>query len=161
MRFNPYIWKEVRSDEKAKIGKGRVRVLASAQAALYAEAEGVEVLVGFGSSWEFDTSEGLTLRLEGPQGVRWFIEEKHGTSITVVEEVYTNIDRMPHESGTLREVTRALRAFEIERRAALREIKAERRSLEKLRAKVGMTEPDAEPEPDPVSEPEPGDEAAQ
>lgn len=50
-------------------------------------------------------------------------------SVTVSEaagESFTNIDRMPDESGPLAEVTRALRMLELEKRAALEAIRAAR-----------------------------------
>lgn len=65
-------------------------------------------------------------------------------AITVdpAEEVFTNIDRMPDESGSVLAVRQALREIELARRAALAELRLERDLVEDPTL-------DDEPEPDP------------
>lgn len=158
MKFDPYSWHEVQTDGQIDAPKGRLRVQCSAPSALYIEAQGYEALAGHGTAFTLDLSEAVKWRVEGPQGVRAFVHRSASTSTVAAGEVFTNIDRMPHESGHMIEVKRALRMFELERRNALSEIRAERAALETARRQaVGPepeSDPEAEPEPDAQAEPE-------
>jgi hypothetical protein len=51
----------------------------------------------------------------------------------VIGEVFTNLDRMPMESGTVAEVTREMRRFKLEQAGMLREMRAERAKLTRER----------------------------
>lgn len=126
MKFDPVCWNEVNPNEKVQAAKGVLRVRASAPAPLYIEAEGCEALCGVGTAFDVELSEAVTFRLDAPKGVRVFVHRPLATTVHAAGEVYTNIDRMPDESGSLMEVTRARRQLELERRAMLREIRAER-----------------------------------
>ena len=52
-----------------------------------------------------------------------------GTSFECEGETFTNIDRMPHESESVAEVTRARRMLELERRSFLSEVRAENAAI--------------------------------
>lgn len=145
MKFDPYSWQEFDNDQQVNAPKGRLRVRCSQPAALYIEAQGYEALADYGTAFEIDVSEAVMWRIDGPEGTRAFVYRPRDTSTVAKGEVFTNIDRMPHESGQMVEVQRALRQFEIERRAALREIRAEQASLRALRDQVTT------PPPPPVS----------
>ena len=67
----------------------------------------------------------MIFRVDAAPGVRIFVHRGYSSSVRAEGEVFTNIDRMVHESGAMQEVTRARRLFEIERRAALAEMRAE------------------------------------
>lgn len=151
MKFDPFAWAEVQPNEKTETGKGILRVRCSAPAPLYVEAEGYEVLAEVGTAFEIDLSEAVIWRVDAPKGARIFWMPPPLTSYRPQGEVYTNIDRMPHESGQLAEVTRALRMFEIERRSALREIRAEAAALHAAR-EAAQQPADPEPASEPASE---------
>lgn len=156
MKFDLFSWAEVKANEEIQTGKGILRVRASAPVALYVQAEGYEVLAGVGTSHEVDLSEAVTWRADAPEGTRIFWQPPALTSHRCEGEVFTNIERMPHESGQMQEVTRALRMFELERRQALREIRAERQALEASRA---AAQPDPQGDPAPVENEGEGNEA--
>lgn len=156
MKFDIFSWQEVKSNEQIQARKGILRVRASAPVALYVEAEGYEVLAGVGLTHEIDLSEAVTWRAEAPEGTRVFWQPPAVTSFVCEGEVFTNIDRMPHESGQVAEVTRALRMFELERRRALQEIRAERDALEAART---ARQADAQGDPSPVDGEDEGNEA--
>lgn len=126
MKFDPKSWFEVKPNEPIQVEKGELRLRASAIVPLYAETQGFEALVGVQSAFEVEFSEAVTVRFEASKGVRAFVYRPLQTSLEPVGEVFTNIDRMPDESGALAEVTRARRMFEFERRSMLREIRQER-----------------------------------
>ena len=71
----------------------------------------------------------MIVRVDAAPGVRIFLYRGYSSSVRDEGEVFTNIDRMAHESGAMQEVTRARRLFEIERRAALAEMRAEHEAM--------------------------------
>ena len=123
MKFDPLTWNEVPTNETIQIGKGVVRLRASAPVPLYIEIQGVEALADYGTNLEVEVSEAARAKVVAPKGVRVFVHTPLPTAVQAQGEVFTNIDRMPSESGPMAEVTRALRALEMERRAALRDIR--------------------------------------
>ncbi|VDC31836.1 hypothetical protein [Pseudogemmobacter humi] len=126
MKFDPFSWNEVKTNEKISIKKGWLRLRLSAPCPLYVEAEGCEALVGVETSFDVELSEAVSFCVAAPKGVRAFLHVPPGTVFEPQGEVYTNIDRMPDESGNVLEVRRAMRQLELERRAMLRSIRAER-----------------------------------
>ena len=130
MKFNPFSWSEVKPNESFQIPQGLLRLRCAPQAALYVDCQGVEALVGFGSSFEVETSEEMTGHVVSfSKDTRVFVFVPEQTSIVDSGECFTNIDRMPNESGAVLEVRRAMRELEFEKRAVLREIRAERALL--------------------------------
>lgn len=145
MKFDLYSWNEVKH-ASFEAPKGRVQILLSGPGALYAQAQGVEALVGYGAAFDFQTQEDLTLRVEAPKGVRVFRHAPHATAVEASGEVFTNIDRMPDESGSILEVSRATRMFELEKRRMLRELRAE---IEEERQSLRRSRLDRQPEGEP------------
>lgn len=155
MKFDPFSWTEVKTNEEIQHPKGRLLLRISQTCPLYITAQGVEALAGVSTEFEVDVSEEVTFRIDAPKAARAFIFEAEPTSIEYDGEVFTNIDRMPSESGSVAEVTRALRMLEFNRRAMLREIREERDStLEAVRAER-MSQASADPVDDPETAPEP------
>lgn len=143
MKFDLFNWKEEYINVEIEVPKGKLRLRCSAPCPLYVKAHGVEALAGYDTAFDLDLSEAVAFRLQAPKGVRLFREVPPRSSFEPDGEVFTNIDRMPDESGTLAEVTRARRMFELEQRSALREMRAEMAELRAARAAVS---PAAEPE---------------
>lgn len=154
MRFDLFSWQEFRCNEEVPFGEGQLRLRLSAPAPVYFSAQGVEALAGFGAAFDIEVSEAVTVRVEAPEGVRAFRWVPPVTAVEPEGEVFTNIDRMPDESGSVAEVLRARRLFEFERRAALRDIRAARDELVARTKEQAMApEPSAEPEAQPEQEP--------
>lgn len=154
MKFDPFSWNEVKPNEKISVKKGWLRLRLSAPCPLYVEAEGFEALVGVETAFDVELSEAVKFRVEAPKGVRVFHHSPPGSIYEPVEdEVYTNIDRMPDESGSVMEVRRALRELELHKRATLREIRAERdAALAAARPAPAPADPVVEPVADPKDE---------
>lgn len=161
MKFDPFSWHEVMANEKVQVGKGWLRLRCSAEAPLYIEAEGHEVLYGVGTAFDAEVSDAVSVRVEGK--VRVFLHRPFGTSMEGEGETFTNIDRMVSESGNLFEVKKAMRAFQLEQRAMLGQIRAERDSLvaERAAAAQATVKPPVDPAPaDPApADPAPADPA--
>lgn len=125
MKFNPFQWKEVKTNETLQAPKGRLLLRLSAPCPVYVSSEGYQALLGFASDFDATFSEPVEVEIAAPKGVRAFCYEPEGASFVALGESFTNIDRMPSESGMLAEVTRARRQFEIEKRQMLNEMRHE------------------------------------
>ena len=89
-----------------------------------------------------EVPEGLNFFVQAPEGVRVFYYLAASTSFPADGEVYTNIDRMPSESGSIAEVTRALCRLKMEEQAMIRRIRAETvRQPRKPKAEPEVVEP--------------------
>lgn len=133
--FDPSFWQGMSLDSIYEVS-GDVRIRADRAVFLYATSQYIEggntVWVPVGNSTLFDiqvpagtiikvvaTSASPTLAFRYVEPVTTFAEP-------VDEEVYTNIDRMPDESGQVLEVRRAMREFQLLQQALLAEVRAER-----------------------------------
>lgn len=150
MKFNPLEWRPVHETFEAP--SGVVQLRSSAPFGVLVEAEGVEAATGYAAHHR--------LALPGPARVTVtasapvFRKDQPSRVYRPEGEVFTNIDRMPHESGAVAEVTKAMRLMKLEQRALMRQIREERAALEAARAKAN--EPEVmEPNPEPKSEPRP------
>lgn len=145
MKFDPLAWDEVSPNEE-NICKGTLRVRSSREGALYVQVEGVEALYGLGTSFEVQTPSEMIWRLDAPSDARVFVQRMFGTSFECEGETFTNIDRMPHESESMAEVTRARRMLELERRSFLAEVRAENAAIAaQLAAKRQAAAEDTDP----------------
>lgn len=145
MKFDPNCWQEVKANEQIQFGKGVLRLRASVPAPLYITTQGGhEALCAVATAFDVELSEEVSFRVEGAKGTRVFLFKPLPTFCQPKGEVFTNIDRMPDESGQMLEVRKALRQLEIERRATLREIRAERERLLAVRAPASEPEPESD-----------------
>lgn len=139
MKFDVFKWTEVAPGTAHTCAEGRLRVRASKACALYVECEGYEALAGVATDFNLEVPQGVSYRIDGPAGVRCFVEAIPDSGYEPEGEVYTNQDRRPHESGALLEVKRALREMQLQHQAQLREVRALTPSspvIEALRADV-------------------------
>ena len=141
---------EVETNAKVETPKGGLQLRCSdPYAPIYIEAYGVEVLAGVGScDCVFSEEPEATFRVESKKGARAFLTLSPRQTYAPRGERFTNMDRRPHESGTMDEVKRGLRLFHLQQRDLLREMKAERQALEDARSK-NTTDPALNPEPAP------------
>ncbi|AXH75565.1 MAG: hypothetical protein [Microviridae sp.] len=128
--------------------------MCSAPGNLYLTAFGFEVLAGFGQEIDVQTAEAVTARLEAPEGTRVFVEIPRSIFQQSEGEVYTNIDRLPSESGSMLEITKALRAFKLEQAEIRRDMRAEHFELLRQRkaSKPPVADGDQEEKEEIVSE---------
>lgn len=125
MKFSPFQWKEIANEKPQQVGTGRVLVQCSAPVALFVESEGVTACAGYAASFDLVLSDAAQIRVSGPKGVRAFLFDPERSSVPARGEVFTNIDRMPGESGALAEVLKARRILDLEMREARIAIRAE------------------------------------
>lgn len=155
MKFDPTQWNEVSNGKELEIPKGRLWLRSSGPVNVYVKSDGVEVLAGFGQDIDITLycKPAATFRVDAPKGVRsWLFHPIRRVVDHETAEIYTNVDREIHESGSMNEVTRALRMMRLEH---LAERNAMREQMQALRAPSAPVEPELEPEPEPESEPKP------
>lgn len=154
MKFDPTNWQEVKPNETYQAKTSRLFVMCSQQAALYVSAEGVEALAGVGASIDVNTAKPTTFKIDAPAKARCFIYEPTRLGYEPQGEVFTNTDRQPMESGTMLEITKALRQFKLEIAQQKRMLAEETRKLK--RPKPDKVEPE---EPEEAEEMKPEGEA--
>lgn len=157
MKFDPFVWDEVKTNEEIQRPKGKLQLRLSAPGAVYVTSQGYEALVGYGTSFDLDLAEPHSIRVEAGKGIRAFIYAPAPTTFVAVGEVFTNPDRLPHESGSMAEVLRARRMLEIERRAMMKEMRS---AHSEMIARIRQNTPPENPvieteEPAEQGEPEP------
>lgn len=125
MKHDLFAWQEVKINAPHEVPKGHLFLRLSAATPVYIQAEGVESLLGVQTDFSVEISEAAQITVAAKSGVRAFVRVAPATSYEHHGEVFTNIDRLPQESGMLAEVTRARRQLELERRQMMAEIRAE------------------------------------
>lgn len=156
MKFDVFQWSPVLIKVPQQAPLGRLWLRLSKPGALYVEAQGYEVLAGYGAEFDLKLAQPVTFRIDAAETVSAFLYTPEAVYHRPDGEVFTNPDRMVHESGAVLEVRKALRAFELEKRAILREMRA----MAKSSRTNSDTTPDPEPAPEPAPEPEPQDAGA-
>lgn len=128
VNFNPDVWLEVSNEEEFEVPAGRLQVRVSAPSALYLVASGAPVLAGVDTSFDLRLAEHSRGVVIGQSGIRIFVlTDPDASALTIHEdedaEVFTNIDRMPSETGVMAEVLRATRQLELKKREMLAEMR--------------------------------------
>ena len=95
------------------------------------------VLAAIGSC-DFWIPNDCFFAVSAKKGAQAFLYAPKPRSVTQDPTVYTNIDRQPHESGTMLEVRKALRAQEVRNQANLRGM---REQVAAIKAAKAIAEP--------------------
>ena len=123
MKINPLEWNEV--DETTFEAQGLLLLRSAAPFALSIETFGVAVAVGAATSHRVPLPEVAKVTLVGGEA-KVYRKDPPPRFVVSNQETFTNIDRLPQESGTMLEVTKALRLMKLEERAIVRRIREER-----------------------------------
>lgn len=153
MKVDLFAWQELQLQQKYQTAKGALHIKSSEPVALYAQAEGVEVLVGTGTEIKAQFVQEVEYWVESAGSARVFVHAPGKQFYVPVGEVYTNADRAPDESGTVLEVRKALRQFHLEQQAVRREMRRDMANLRRARAATSPAEQTAE-ERDPPGDPD-------
>ena len=122
MKINPLEWSEVR--ETTFEAEGLLQLRSASPFALAVEAFGVETVLGEATSHKVALSDPSKVTLVGGE-MKVYRKDVPSRVYRMTGEKFTNIDRLPQESGTVAEVTKALRMAKLEQRAMIREIREE------------------------------------
>jgi len=130
MKLNPLEWNEL--NETTFSAQGLLLLRSSEPFALSIETMGVQVSVGPETAHRIPLPDGAQVTLVGGSA-KVYRKAPPPRLVVANEETFTNIDRLPQESGTMLEVTKAIRLMKIEERATIRRIREEREILDKVR----------------------------
>lgn len=134
MRFDPFTYEAVKPGSVIDGPQGGFRVVCHPSAAVFVQADGYEVLASYGSC-DLQITGAYSFRVVGaddaPASYRLLVR----SASAPVGETFTNLDRMPNESGSVLAVTSALRKMKLEQNAFAKELREERRKLAMERAK--------------------------
>ena len=122
MKINPLEWSEV--NETTFEAQGVLQLRSADPFAIAIETDGVEVVLGAASEHRVSLLWPSRVTLVGGES-RVYRRDIHSRVYRMTGEKFTNIDRLPQESGTVAEVTKALRLAKLEQRAMIREIREE------------------------------------
>jgi len=154
MKFNPLDWSEIKANAEIQVPSGLLQLRCTGSASLFVTSEGVETCYGHGTEFRLTLPEEATVKVNILTPGRVFKRDVKSRTVRDTSEKFTNIDRLPQESGTMLEVTRALRTLKLEERAMVRRIREERAQAEAVIERTKPPAPAPEPEPDPAPEPE-------
>lgn len=115
MKFDPTEWMETDHGKETKFPVGKLWLRASQAVACYITTQGREILAQTGTEIDITlTGEyAATFRVDAPKATRVFLYNPRNEPIEIVGEVYTNVDRLPHESGSYSEIQKALRLLDL------------------------------------------------
>jgi len=108
------------------------------------------VLAAIGSC-DFWIPNDCFFAVSAKKGAQAFLYAPKPRSVTQDPTVYTNIDRQPHESGTMLEVRKALRAQEVRNQANLRGMREQVAAMKAAKAAVVEPLEESAPADDPVA----------
>lgn len=147
MIYDAFQWKEIEVGKEIVIPQGRLILRLSQPGAVYITQQGYEGLAGYGADHDYQVTGYATYRVEAEKA-RAFVKQPDVVTYESTGNIFTNADRMPTESGSMLEVTRAMRLFRFEQQQTLREMRLAAKELNEARAASGE-EPQKEPQKEP------------
>lgn len=150
MKINPLEWNQI--DETSFEADGLLLLRSSQPFALSIEAFGVSVAVGAETSHRIPLPERSKVTIVGGSA-KVYRKEPPSRLVVSNEETFTNIDRLPQESGTMLEVTKAVRLMKLEERAMIRRIREQRELTDLVLAARNAKESEGAEADDDVTEP--------
>lgn len=129
MKINPKEWHHVK--ETSFQAQGLLLLRSSAPFAISLEVGGLEVAVASASEHNVPLSAPSKVTIIGGSA-KVYRKTPPPRLVVSNEETFTNIDRLPQESGTMLQVTKALRLMRLEERAMVRRIREEREITESV-----------------------------
>lgn len=124
MKINPLEWSPC--NEKLEVSSGVLQLRSLAPFGVLVVVQGVETAIGLQTEARITLPEAATVFLTPAKGATVYRKDVPSRVVHMTEENWTNIDRLPQESGTMLEITKALRMMKIEERAMVRRIRDER-----------------------------------
>jgi len=161
-KFNPCDWSRIDGkDNKFIAPQGKLWLRASAPINVYVTDEnGFEALAGYGQEIDITTTQEVSVEYDAPTGTRVYLFWPHLDPIHCCGEIFTNMDRSAHQSGTLLAVTGEARLLELQQRqfrAAQQEQMVEMQNMiaaqHALNAELKAAREAQPPLPDPSQEP--------
>lgn len=148
-KFDTASWKEIAHGDQFEVTSGRVHLRATHEIAVLVEDENGTAIAGTGREVQATFEKPLVVVsiVSDHEDVRVFAYDPQRGAVPKRDVVFTNVERMPMESGNLLEVKKELRAFQLQQRGFMSELRAERAALRKEQAAAAAAKekPAAEP----------------
>jgi len=128
--INPLEWQEINLGKEIEAPSGLLWLRGSSPFSVFVQSFGMETVYSFQAVGKVAVAPGATFKVEASKPGRVFLKDAPRRVVKDHGESFTNIDRLPTESGPLQEVTRALRMLKLEERAMIRRIREERYASE-------------------------------
>lgn len=157
MKFNPLEWSQV-DGKTFQAPPGLLQLRGAALFGVVVESHGVEAAYAFASEHRLTLPDAAKVTLIAVDGFAVYRKDRPSRVYRMTGEKFTNIDRLPQESGTVAEVTKAMRLMKLEQRALIRGIREEEARAKaaiaaaKAKAEAVVEEPEPEPEPEPEAD---------
>ena len=130
MKFNPTDWKEVKPNAEIEVGQqALLQLRTTAHASLFVTTEGVEALAGEGTAFYVSIPPLSSFKVNLLTPGKVYQKVTHNRAFRDTSEVFTNIDRLPHESGNMAAVLAPGRIQQLNFNRMMRQMKAERAAL--------------------------------
>jgi len=151
--YNPTDWIEIDLGDSQPAPQGKLKIITTDRdAAISIAAHNGEYVLAALGSCDFTIPNDCRFVITGKKGCKAFLYYPAPATVDQDETVFTNMDRQPHESGTMMEVRRALREQEIRNMGQMREM---RKTMHDLRAAKSAAAPiESAPADDPVVTPD-------
>lgn len=120
--FNSGDWREEKGTT-FEVASGVLFVMSNKPVSVFVETDGVESFLGTGTQIRYKTQAKMNVRLERPPASIVHVYDPIKQVTRPTGPVFTNADRMPLESGTLFEIRRAARMFQLERKRQVEEMR--------------------------------------
>jgi len=163
-KLDVFAWSEVIPGSEVAGVARNLELRCSAPSALFVSSQGYEVLAGYGTDFDLAIADEYTFRLEGPKGVRCFVKGDVSAQYQSQGQVFTNCDRLPHQSGAVLEVRRALREQQFRHQQFMREARQAAEGLRRMRSEFAASLSPGEgvqKKPSPGDAAKPDDQAAE
>lgn len=124
-KFNPFEWDVLKENTFEHVTES-LTLQFNTTVSLYIARLGYEALVGNADRFDVKVQPPFDVRIEAPEDAVGYIRVPKAHSAESEGVIYTNADRQPHESGSVAEVRKALRQFQIEQAATFEQARATR-----------------------------------
>ena len=130
MNFDPREWTVIDCDGSECTVQSRVHVVSAYDTALYVQCDGVIALASVGRVHKLTVPAGamISLKVVDPDSDdnQAYLHDAMQLAVQATGEIFTNLDRRPHESGHVMAVRQAARRAQIEMASEMREFRRER-----------------------------------
>jgi len=157
MKFNPLEWSQV-DGKTFQAPPGLLQLRGASLFGVVVESHGVEAAYAFASEHRLTLPDAAKVTLIAVDGFAVYRKDRPSRVYRMTGEKFTNIDRLPQESGAVAEVTKAVRLMKLEERAMIRRIREEAAASKaaiaaaRAKAKAVVEDPVPDPEPEPEAE---------
>jgi len=142
--FDPSVWTKIETGKYQLNTSGQLRLNCDQSAVVWVKVGDSEAIAAVGNTCNLKVSVGSEFKVVSKGSCYVLDRAKTLLPLPQDAQIYTNVDRAPHESGNYDEVTRALRLMQMKQKQFMDEIRSTRNYTEAVE--------EIETRPDEISE---------